>query len=131
MKYLARLKSEISIPSELPKLPKGQKVAFGSFGSDPQRHIFKNKPPEKPLIKELPKLPKGIEPEKVIELLPEVAQVRTWTPGNQFTCSCGHATGWQLDGQPFCPACLHGRSLTGDVSEPLPGTPAPSWRTTP
>lgn len=33
--------------------------------------------------------------------------IRTWTPGNPFTCiSCGRATGWTTDGQPLCPGCV-------------------------
>jgi hypothetical protein len=55
MKYLARLKSETSLSKELPKLSKGQSEAFGSFGSDPSRHIFKNELPvlTSPLLKSL------------------------------------------------------------------------------
>lgn len=30
---------------------------------------------------------------------------RTWAPGNQYICECGHATGWLRDGRPLCPMC--------------------------
>lgn len=32
---------------------------------------------------------------------------RTWTEGNPFTCKCGYATGWTLDGKTLCPVCYH------------------------
>lgn len=39
----------------------------------------------------------------------DVYQARTWTEGNTLTCTCGHKTGWRLDGQPLCPACFYDR----------------------
>ena len=49
---------------------------------------------------------------------------RTWTPGNPFFCSCGHATGWQLDVLPLCPVCYHKQGRDEAVTEPLQETPA-------
>jgi|GEM_PF-795877 len=49
---------------------------------------------------------------------------RHWTPGNPFVCSCGHATGWQLNSTPLCPVCFH--KLHGiDPPEAQPETHPP------
>ncbi len=57
MKYLSRLKSEIRLPNELSKLPKGKKQShdvlpklpkapYGSFDSTEDRHFSENISPE-------------------------------------------------------------------------------------
>ncbi len=43
MKYLTRLKSEIRLPNELPKLPK---APYDSFGSTEDRHFSENVSPK-------------------------------------------------------------------------------------
>jgi len=36
-----------------------------------------------------------------------VKDIRNWTPGNEFTCACGRATGWRLKTMAICPGCYY------------------------